>query len=143
MAHLRRHIKLGPVRSSPTSPTSGEAAHPHGPWSTGSCCAAEMSRPADPDITGEGIRQRSNRYEHPVAGDLVRIDVRKVDRILNGGRWREHGRTAGAWQDGQRRVQGAHTRAAGRVLLLSLICIPRTINIPGRTTPKRCAMRRQ
>ncbi len=46
-------------------------------------------------ITGEAVRssRRSpNRYEHPVPGAMVHIDVKKLGRIPAGGGWRLHGR---------------------------------------------------
>lgn len=48
-------------------------------------------------ITGEAVRssRRSpNRYEHPVPGAMVHIDVKKLGRIPAGGGWRLHGRDA-------------------------------------------------
>ena len=36
--------------------------------------------------------QRPHRYEHPGAGDLVHVDVKKIGRIPDGGGWRAHGR---------------------------------------------------
>lgn len=51
-------------------------------------------RECDP-ITGEVIRSSKTtavRYEHDRPGELVRMDVKKIDRIPDGGRWRVHGR---------------------------------------------------
>lgn len=48
-------------------------------------------------ITGEAVRssRRSpNRYEHPVPGAMVHIDVKKLGRIPAGGGWRLHSRDA-------------------------------------------------
>lgn len=48
-------------------------------------------------ITGESLRssRRSpNRYEHPLPGAMVHIDVKKLGRIPAGGGWRLHGRAA-------------------------------------------------
>jgi len=41
--------------------------------------------------TGEPIR----RYEHPYPGSLIRVDVRKVGNIPDGGGWRFVGRSRG------------------------------------------------
>jgi len=46
-------------------------------------------------LTGEVIRASKAttvRYERPVPGDLVHIDVKKIGRIPDGGGWRAHGR---------------------------------------------------
>jgi transposase InsO family protein len=46
-------------------------------------------------LTGEVIRASKTttlRYERPVPGDLVHIDVKKIGRIPDGGGWRAHGR---------------------------------------------------
>lgn len=46
-------------------------------------------------LTGEVIRATKTtalRYERPVPGDLVHIDVKKVGRIPDGGGWKAHGR---------------------------------------------------
>lgn len=48
-------------------------------------------------ITGKALRcsRRSpNRYEHPIPGAMVHIDVKKLGRIPAGGGWRLHGRDA-------------------------------------------------
>ena len=48
-------------------------------------------------ITGQAVRssRRSpHRYEHPVPGAMVHIDVKKLGRIPAGGGWRLHGRNA-------------------------------------------------
>jgi hypothetical protein len=45
-------------------------------------------------LTGELLRGRrhSDRYEHPHAGDLLHVDVKKLGRMPDGGGWRVHGR---------------------------------------------------
>jgi transposase InsO family protein len=46
-------------------------------------------------LTGAPIRasrRTTTRYEHPHAGSLVHIDVKKIGRIPEGGGWRAHGR---------------------------------------------------
>jgi transposase InsO family protein len=46
-------------------------------------------------LTGAPIRasrQTTTRYEHPHAGSLVHLDVKKIGRIPDGGGWRAHGR---------------------------------------------------
>jgi len=48
-------------------------------------------------ITGEALRtsrRNPNRYEHPIPGAMVHIDVKKLGRIPAGGGWRLHGRDA-------------------------------------------------
>jgi len=47
-------------------------------------------------ITGlhlRSSRRPPNRYEHPVCGDLVHVDVKKLGRVPDGGGWRLHGRS--------------------------------------------------
>lgn len=51
-----------------------------------------ISRLRDLDVTGAQMRRPPQRYEHPVAGDMVHIDVKKVGRIPDGGGWRAHGK---------------------------------------------------
>lgn len=51
-------------------------------------------RACDP-LTGEVIRASKTtalRYERPVPGDLIHIDVKKIGRIPDGGGWKAHGR---------------------------------------------------
>lgn len=46
-------------------------------------------------ITGERVRssrRSGNRYEHPVAGAMIHVDVKKLGKIPAGGGWRLHGR---------------------------------------------------
>jgi transposase InsO family protein len=48
-------------------------------------------------ITGQQIRssrRSGNRYEHPVPGDMIHVDVKKLGRIPPGGGWRLRGRAA-------------------------------------------------
>ena len=45
-------------------------------------------------LTGAPIRasrRTTTRYEHPYAGSLVHVDVKKIGRIPDGGGWRAHG----------------------------------------------------
>jgi len=47
-------------------------------------------------FTGEllrGRRHSDRRYEHPCAGDLLHVDVKKLGRVPDGGGWRIHGRS--------------------------------------------------
>jgi transposase InsO family protein len=47
-------------------------------------------------LTGEllrGRRHSDRRYEHPHAGDLLHVDVKKLGRVPDGGGWRIHGRS--------------------------------------------------
>jgi transposase InsO family protein len=79
---LRRRTKLGPIRI---------GVRLHMPASTVHRVLVRqqlnrlswMDRP-----TGHVIR----RYEHEHPGDLVHVDVKKLDRIPPGGGWRVHGR---------------------------------------------------
>jgi transposase InsO family protein len=46
-------------------------------------------------LTGAPIRacrRTTTRYEHPYAGSLIHLDVKKIGRIPDGGGWRAHGR---------------------------------------------------
>jgi len=48
-------------------------------------------------ITGERIRssrRSQNRYEHPIPGAMIHVDVKKLGKIPAGGGWRLHGRDA-------------------------------------------------
>lgn len=50
-------------------------------------------------ITGlpvRGSRRAANRYEHPVPGAMIHVDVKKLGRIPPGGGWRLHGRDTAA-----------------------------------------------
>jgi hypothetical protein len=55
-----------------------------------------VPRPADSDPpTGQRVRATRHttcRYEHPAAGDLVHLDVKKIGKIPPGGGWRARGR---------------------------------------------------
>jgi transposase len=51
-----------------------------------------ISRLRDLDVTGENMRQPAHRYEYPVAGGMVHVDVKKIGRIPDGGGWRVHGK---------------------------------------------------
>jgi transposase InsO family protein len=56
-----------------------------------------MPHLADLDrLTGELLRTRATdeRYEHPRAGDLLHVDVKKLGRIPDGGGWRLNGQHA-------------------------------------------------
>jgi transposase InsO family protein len=57
----------------------------------------QVPRLADLDpVTGRQIRASKAtgaRYEHPRAGDMVHVDVKKLGRIPPGGGWRAHGRS--------------------------------------------------
>jgi transposase len=48
-------------------------------------------------VTGERVRasrRSQNRYEHPLPGAMMHVDVQKLGRIPAGGGWRLHGREA-------------------------------------------------
>ena len=53
-----------------------------------------ISRLRDLDVTGEDMREKPkpHRYEHPVCGDMVHVDVKKIGRIPDGGGWHVHGK---------------------------------------------------
>ncbi|HEY0507184.1 MAG TPA: IS481 family transposase [Blastococcus sp.] len=57
---------------------------------------AGLPRLAEVDrLTGQllrGRRHSDRRYEHPHAGDLLHVDVKKLGRVPDGGGWRIHGR---------------------------------------------------
>jgi transposase InsO family protein len=53
-------------------------------------------------LTGERIRSSkmtARRYERERPGELVHMDVKKIGRIPDGGRWRAHGRQMGSSWD--------------------------------------------
>ncbi len=58
---------------------------------------AGLPRLAEVDrLTGQllrGRRHSDRRYEHPRAGDLLHVDVKKLGRVPDGGGWRIHGRS--------------------------------------------------
>ena len=90
--YLRRSMKLGPVMLVAELADFGVIMHAstvHRILLRRGC-----SRLADLDVTGEDLRggRDKNRYEHPLAGDLVHLDVKKVGRIPIGGGWRVHGK---------------------------------------------------
>ncbi len=99
--HLRRNMKLGPVMLAAELADFGVKMHPstvHRVLVRRGC-----SRLADLDVTGQDMRVNKNRYEHPLAGDLVHIDVKKVGRIPDGGGWRVHGKGSAEHKASQRR----------------------------------------
>jgi transposase InsO family protein len=49
-----------------------------------------VSRLRDLDVTGQQLRQQPRRFEHPMPGDLVHVDVKKLGRIPDGGGWWAH-----------------------------------------------------
>jgi len=53
-----------------------------------------ISRLRDLDVNGEDMREKPkpHRYEHPVCGDMVHVDVKKIGRIPYCGGWRVHGK---------------------------------------------------
>lgn len=59
-------------------------------------------------------KPRPVRYERPALGDLVHVDIKKLERIRDGGAWRVHGRVfAQGRAASSRRSQAARARAAG------------------------------
>jgi transposase InsO family protein len=98
--YLRRNLKLGPVM------LVAELAE------FGITLAAStihrvllrrgISRLRDLDITGENMRQPAHRYEHPLAGDMVHVDVKKIGRIPDGGGWHAHGKGSDAHRASKR-----------------------------------------
>jgi len=102
--YLRRNLKLGPVM------LVAELAE------FGITLAAStihrvllrrgISRLRDLDITGENMRQPARRYEHPLAGDLVHVDVKKIGRIPDGGGWFAHGKGSDAHRASKRVRRG-------------------------------------
>ena len=55
------------------------------------CPRLKWTDPATGTRTKTSSRDK-NRYEHPAAGDLVHVDVKKLGRIPDGGGWRVFGR---------------------------------------------------
>jgi transposase InsO family protein len=57
----------------------------------------QVPRLAETDlVTGEPVRssrRSGNRYEHPVPGAMIHVDVKKLGRVPAGGGWRAHGRS--------------------------------------------------
>jgi len=89
--YLRRNLKLGPVMLAAKLADFGITAHASTVHRV--LVRRGVSRLADLDVTGQDMRrQPKNRYEHPLAGDLVHLDVKKVGRIPDGGGWWAHGR---------------------------------------------------
>jgi hypothetical protein len=69
-------------------------AGPHGLTGAGPTRPAPPLAECDP-LTGQRIRATRHttcRYDHPAAGDLVHLDVKKIGKIPPGGGWRAHGR---------------------------------------------------
>ena len=61
--------------------------------------------------TGHPVR----RYEHPAAGDLIHVDVKKLGNIPDGGGWRVHGRRVGN-RNSQRHPSTTRTRHRSPVI---------------------------
>ncbi|SDP30079.1 leucine-zipper of insertion element IS481 [Nakamurella panacisegetis] len=99
--YLRRSMKLGPVMLTAELAEFGITMHA---WTVHRILVRRgVSRLADLDVTGADLRQQpKNRYEHPLAGDLVHLDVKKVGRIPDGGWW-AHGRGSVGHKKSQRR----------------------------------------
>lgn len=59
-------------------------------------------------VTGLRVRSRATdrRYEHPTAGDLLHVDVKKLGKIPPGGGWRARGRDATSAQRHKRQPLG-------------------------------------
>src|ERR1700712_307720 len=100
--YLRRSMKLGPVMLTAELADFGVTMHASTVHRI--LVRRGVSRLADLDVTGEDLRQQQkNRYEHPLAGDLVHRDVKKVGRIPDGGGWWAHGRGSVGHKKSQRR----------------------------------------
>jgi len=99
--YLRRNMKLGPVMLVAELADFGVTLHASTVHRI--LLRRGISRLADLDVTGEDMRQNKNRYEHPLAGDLVHLDVKKVGRIPDGGGWRVHGKGSTGHKASKRR----------------------------------------
>ena len=89
--YLRRSLKLGPVMLVAELAEFGVAMHASTVHRV--LVRRGISRLSDLDVSGENMRRPDQRrYEHPLAGDMVHLDVKKVGRIPDGGGWRIHGR---------------------------------------------------
>ena len=55
-------------------------------------CRRGLNRLAWLDRASGQLIRRSRRYEHARPGDLLHIDVKKLERMPPGGGWRAHGR---------------------------------------------------
>jgi len=85
------------------------------------CTAAAVNRReglprlCDVDLADrQRIRREVRRYEHPAAGDLVHIDVKKLGVIPDGGGWRIHGR-------GSDQAKAARPRSLGHGYLHTVL----------------------
>ncbi len=102
--YLRRSMKLGPVMLTAELADFGVTMHASTVHRI--LVRRGVSRLADLDVTGADLRQQpTNRYEHPLAGDLVHLDVKKVGRIPDGGGWWVHGRGTLGHKKSQRRTR--------------------------------------
>jgi len=97
---LRRGMKLGPVMlvaELATFDITASASTIHRVL-----VRRGISRLRDLDITGEQLREPAHRYEHPVPGHMIHIDVKKIGRIPDGGGWRRHGKGTDAHRASKR-----------------------------------------
>ena len=86
IVHLRRRQRLGPVQIGDQLGLAASTVH-------AVLVRCRLNRLGHVDrATGEPIR----RYEHPVAGDLLHVDVKKLGNVPDGGGWRYLGREQGA-----------------------------------------------
>ena len=85
IVHLRLKQRLGPVPIADQLGLAASTVH-------AVLVRCRLNRLGHVDrATGEPIR----RYEHPVAGDLLHVDVKKLGNVPDGGGWRYLGRIQG------------------------------------------------
>lgn len=87
---LRRGTKLGPMML--VAEVAEYGVNMHASTVHRVLLRRGVSRLADLDVSGEQMRAPAVRYEHPVAGDMIHVDVKKVGRIPPGGGWWAHGK---------------------------------------------------
>ena len=84
---LRLRLREGPVQLAARCGVAPSTAHQI-------LVRCRLNRLSHVDrATGEPVR----RYEHPYAGSLIHVDVKKLGNIPDGGGWRFVGRQQGAW----------------------------------------------
>jgi hypothetical protein len=85
IVHLRWKQRLGPVQIAGRVGVAPSMVHKV-------LVRCRINRLTHVDrVTGEPIR----RYEHPHAGSLIHVDVKKLGNVPDGGGWRFVGRTQG------------------------------------------------
>jgi transposase len=108
VVHLRTSRGWGPARIGPKLGIPISTVHKI-------LVRAGLPRLDEVDLaTRRQLRRSVRRYEHPIPGDLVHVDIKKLGRIPDGGGWRIHGRTVGTQHSSAHRDPTRPRKVHGR-----------------------------